>query len=78
MRCFFEFMAATDIGLTTLRIDRGMEEPLATNQCLHALRAVNRRPPRSGTSPGVEPPEPTRLGEIVWLEPYPDTFSRVR
>jgi RNA polymerase sigma-70 factor (ECF subfamily) len=22
--------------------------------------------------PEVEPPEPTRLGEIVWLEPYPD------
>jgi RNA polymerase sigma-70 factor (ECF subfamily) len=24
--------------------------------------------------PNVEPPEPTRLGEIVWLEPYPDTL----
>jgi RNA polymerase sigma-70 factor (ECF subfamily) len=23
--------------------------------------------------PEVEPPEPTRLGEVVWLEPYPDT-----
>ena len=22
--------------------------------------------------PNVEPPEPTRLGEVVWLEPYPD------
>ena len=22
--------------------------------------------------PGVEPPEPTRLSEVVWLEPYPD------
>ncbi|HKA83557.1 MAG TPA: RNA polymerase subunit sigma-70, partial [Acidimicrobiales bacterium] len=22
--------------------------------------------------PHVEPPEPTRLGEVVWLEPYPD------
>ncbi len=22
--------------------------------------------------PEMEPPEPTRLGEIVWLEPYPD------
>jgi RNA polymerase sigma-70 factor (TIGR02960 family) len=22
--------------------------------------------------PGVEPPEPTRLGEICWLEPFPD------
>ena len=24
--------------------------------------------------PNVEPPEPTRLGEVVWLEPYPDTL----
>jgi RNA polymerase sigma-70 factor (ECF subfamily) len=22
----------------------------------------------------VEPPEPTRLGEVVWLEPFPDTL----
>jgi RNA polymerase sigma-70 factor (TIGR02960 family) len=24
--------------------------------------------------PNVEPPEPTRLGEVVWLEPYPDAL----
>ena len=24
--------------------------------------------------PGVEPPEPTRLGEVVWLEPCPDAL----
>ena len=24
--------------------------------------------------PGVEPPEPTRLGEVVWLQPYPDAL----
>ena len=24
--------------------------------------------------PHVEPPEPTTLGEIVWLEPYPDAL----
>jgi hypothetical protein len=22
----------------------------------------------------LNPPEPTRLGEIVWLEPYPDAL----
>ena len=22
--------------------------------------------------PGTEPPEPTRLGEVVWLQPFPD------
>src|SRR5262249_18420240 len=24
--------------------------------------------------PGVVPPEPTRLGDVPWLEPYPDAF----
>jgi RNA polymerase sigma-70 factor (ECF subfamily) len=24
--------------------------------------------------PKVDPPEPTRLGEVVWLEPFPDTL----
>jgi hypothetical protein len=24
--------------------------------------------------PGVVPPEPSRIGEIVWLEPFPDAF----
>jgi hypothetical protein len=24
--------------------------------------------------PQVDPPEPTRLGEVVWLEPYPDVL----
>jgi RNA polymerase sigma-70 factor (ECF subfamily) len=24
--------------------------------------------------PEFQPPEPTRLGEVVWLEPYPDTL----
>jgi hypothetical protein len=24
--------------------------------------------------PGAELPEPTRLGEVVWLEPYPDVL----
>jgi len=24
--------------------------------------------------PGVELPEPTRLGEVPWLEPYPDVL----
>jgi len=28
---------------------------------------------RRGFRP-ADRPEPTRLGEVVWLEPYPDTF----
>jgi RNA polymerase sigma-70 factor (ECF subfamily) len=45
---------------------------VATNRCLTALRAASRRPAKDWDSPGFDPPEPTRLGEIVWLEPYPD------
>ncbi len=45
---------------------------IATNQCLNALRSASRRPAQEWDVPRVEPPEPTRLGEVVWLEPYPD------
>jgi RNA polymerase sigma-70 factor (TIGR02960 family) len=45
---------------------------IATNGCLNARRSAQRRPAKAWDIPGVEPPEPTRLGEIVWLEPYPD------
>jgi RNA polymerase sigma-70 factor (TIGR02960 family) len=46
---------------------------IATNRCLNALRSARRRPAKEWDVPGVEPPEPTRLGEIVWLEPFPDS-----
>jgi hypothetical protein len=26
--------------------------------------------------PEVEPPEPTRFGEVVWLEPFPDALLK--
>lgn len=45
---------------------------IATNRCLNALRSAGRRPAMEWNIPGVEPPEPTQLGEVVWLEPYPD------
>jgi RNA polymerase sigma-70 factor (TIGR02960 family) len=45
---------------------------IATNRCLNARRAAGRRPARAWDVPNVEPPEPTRLGEVVWLEPIPD------
>jgi RNA polymerase sigma-70 factor (TIGR02960 family) len=48
---------------------------IATNRCLNALRDRGRRRqdqrPREETP---EPPEPTRLTEVVWLEPYPDVL----
>jgi len=47
---------------------------IATNRCLNALRSANRRPAKEWGVPEVEPPEPTRLGEIVWLEPFPDAL----
>ncbi|HEY2297860.1 MAG TPA: sigma-70 family RNA polymerase sigma factor [Jatrophihabitans sp.] len=45
---------------------------IATNRCLNARRAAVRRPAKQWDVPGVQPPEPTRLGEVVWLEPMPD------
>ena len=47
---------------------------IATNRCLNALRSASRRPASEWNVPGVEPPEPTRLGEVPWLEPFPDTL----
>jgi RNA polymerase sigma-70 factor (TIGR02960 family) len=47
---------------------------IATNCCLNARRAASRRPAKAWDVPGVNPPEPTRLGEVVWLEPYPDAL----
>jgi RNA polymerase sigma-70 factor (ECF subfamily) len=46
---------------------------IATNRCLNARRSASRRP-KEWNIPGVEPPEPTRLGEVVWLEPFPDAL----
>ena len=47
---------------------------IATRRCLNALRTRRRRPAASWPRPGISPPEPTRLGEVTWLEPYPDAF----
>jgi RNA polymerase sigma-70 factor (TIGR02960 family) len=47
---------------------------IATNRCLDARRSASRRPAKEWDVPKVEPPEPTRLGEVVWLEPFPDAL----
>jgi RNA polymerase sigma-70 factor (TIGR02960 family) len=47
---------------------------IATNRCLNALRSTSRRPVKEWDIPQVDPPEPSRLGEVVWLEPYPDAL----
>jgi DNA-directed RNA polymerase specialized sigma24 family protein len=42
---------------------------IATSRCLNARRSASRRPRMDWPLPEVDPPEPTRLGEVVWLEP---------
>jgi RNA polymerase sigma-70 factor (TIGR02960 family) len=49
---------------------------IATNRCLNALRDSGRRP-RQALPPSdllATLPEPTRRGEPLWLEPYPDAL----
>ncbi len=47
---------------------------VATNRCLNALRAARRRPRSEAPMDRADLPEPTRLGEVLWLEPYPDVM----
>jgi len=47
---------------------------VATNRCLNVRRAASRRPQPAWPIPGVEPIEPSRRGEVTWLEPYPDAL----
>jgi RNA polymerase sigma-70 factor (ECF subfamily) len=47
---------------------------IATNRCLNAIRSANRRQAVAWPLPDVLPPEPTRLGEVPWLEPFPDSL----
>jgi RNA polymerase sigma-70 factor (TIGR02960 family) len=45
---------------------------IATSRCLNMRRSSNRRPPAERPVLDFEMPEPTSLGEVAWLEPYPD------
>jgi RNA polymerase sigma-70 factor (ECF subfamily) len=47
---------------------------IATNRCLNALRASGRRPRTEPAGPPFLTAEPTRRGEPIWLEPYPDVL----
>jgi RNA polymerase sigma-70 factor (ECF subfamily) len=49
---------------------------IATNRCLNVLRSSGRRPVTAAPLP-VAAPEPTRLGEVLWLQPYPDVLLDV-
>src|ERR1700744_496499 len=46
---------------------------IATNRCLNVLRSSGRRPVTAAPLP-IAAPEPTRLGEVLWLQPYPDVL----
>ena len=45
---------------------------IATNRALDALRATRRRP--EDLQRMTDLPEPTRYGEAIWLEPFPDAL----
>lgn len=49
---------------------------IATNRCLNALRDRGRRLPELPAPPpdAPAPPEPSRMREPIWLEPYPDNL----
>ena len=46
---------------------------IATNRCLNMLRS-SRLQREDEPMAGSELPEPTRVGEVLWLEPYPDAL----
>lgn len=47
---------------------------IATNRCLNMLRSSRQTREAETRMPELELPEPTRMGEVLWLEPYPDTL----
>lgn len=44
---------------------------IATNRCLNFRRSASSRLAKEWNVPDVIPPEPSRMGDIVWLQPYP-------
>jgi RNA polymerase sigma-70 factor (ECF subfamily) len=46
---------------------------IATNRCLNVLRTRGRRIPPE-PQPPFQPPEPSRRGDVTWLQPYPDAL----
>jgi RNA polymerase sigma-70 factor (TIGR02960 family) len=48
----------------------------ATSRCLNMLRARRRRGQGAPAAlpPDAQPPRPTRLNEVTWLDPYPDSL----
>ncbi len=47
---------------------------IATSRSLNMRRAASRRPQMDASGSELALPEPSRLGEVLWLEPYPDAL----
>jgi RNA polymerase sigma-70 factor (TIGR02960 family) len=47
---------------------------IATSRCLNARRSASRRQSREQEVPQFDLAAPTRLGEVAWLEPFPDVL----
>jgi RNA polymerase sigma-70 factor (TIGR02960 family) len=50
---------------------------IATNRCLNALRDRTHQPAPVAAPTTVPLPEPSRLSDVPWLEPYPDALTGV-
>lgn len=46
---------------------------IATNRCLNAIRDRGRRNPPQPIPP-FQPPDPNHHGDVLWLQPFPDTL----
>jgi RNA polymerase sigma-70 factor (ECF subfamily) len=47
---------------------------IATSRCLNMLRAARRRPRTEASDSEPPLPRPSVLGEVLWLQPYPDVL----
>jgi RNA polymerase sigma-70 factor (ECF subfamily) len=47
---------------------------VATSRCLNILRSGRVRAREEALMQPTELPQPTRLGEVLWIEPYPDAL----
>jgi RNA polymerase sigma-70 factor (ECF subfamily) len=48
---------------------------IATTRCLNAVRSASRRPQMDAPIFEFDLPRPTQMGEVFWLEPYPDALA---
>jgi RNA polymerase sigma-70 factor (TIGR02960 family) len=46
---------------------------IATNCCLNSQRDIRRRAPAAPIPP-FDPPAPSRVGKVTWLQPFPDAL----